>query len=300
MSMVLRAASWRAILGAAVPEARPRLRDAYQGTAIGVLVSATLPARLGEVSRALVVARRLGPPRRLLPTVVGTLVTQTVLNLLALVILGVVVFRTTALLAGHQGVLLAYALAPLIMVAATLLAPALLRFDAPQRSSALRTALRAVRATVTRLRAGLTVFRSPRLGVAATAAQLGAWGLQLLACYVLLAAMGLDGHGRGLAAAAAVLFAVNVTAVLPVTPSNVGVFQAACVAVLTGGYGFGATDALGYGIVLQAVELATALALGGPALLKEGLTWREVRLRALHATPFSLAPYRRPGSQADG
>ena len=33
---------------------------------------------------------------------------------------------------------------------------------------------------------------------------------------------------------AAVLFAVNVTAVVPATPANVGVFQAACVAVLAG------------------------------------------------------------------
>ena len=41
--------------------------------------------------------------------------------------------------------------------------------------------------------------------------------------------------GRGISVghqAAAVLFAVNVTAVLPLTPSNLGVFQAACVAVL--------------------------------------------------------------------
>ncbi len=53
---------------------------------------------------------------------------------------------------------------------------------------------------------------------------------------MLLVALGLDDRA-GLGAAAAVLFAVNVTAVLPATPSNVGVFQAACVAVLTGAYG---------------------------------------------------------------
>ena len=35
----------------------------FQGTTIGVLMSATLPARLGEPSRALIVARRLGRPR---------------------------------------------------------------------------------------------------------------------------------------------------------------------------------------------------------------------------------------------
>ncbi len=70
-SMLLRAVSWHAILKAALPEARPRMVDAVQGTTIGVLMSATLPARLGEPSRALVVARRLGRARDRLPVVLG-------------------------------------------------------------------------------------------------------------------------------------------------------------------------------------------------------------------------------------
>ncbi len=40
-----------------------------------------------------------------------------------------------------------------------------------------------------------------------------------------------------------VLFAVNVTAVIPATPANVGVFQAACVAVLAGAYHVSTPDA---------------------------------------------------------
>ena len=47
-------------------------------------------------------------------------------------------------------------------------------------------------------------------------------------------------------------------------------------------------QALGYGIVLQAVEIATAVVMGAPALVKEGVSWREVRLRALHTSPVSL------------
>jgi phosphatidylinositol alpha-mannosyltransferase len=143
-----------------------------------------------------------------------------------------------------------------------------------------------VRAALTRVRDGLRVFRSPRLGFEATVAQLTAWALQWMACYVLLAALGLDDAGLG--AAAAVLFAVNVTAVVPATPSNLGVFQAACVAVLTAGYGVSSADALGFGIILQAVEIATAVVMGAPALVGEGLSWRDVRLRALHHTPVEL------------
>jgi phosphatidylinositol alpha-mannosyltransferase len=116
--------------------------------------------------------------------------------------------------------------------------------------------------------------------------QLSAWTLQWIACYALLGALELGGHA-GVGAAAAVLFAVNATAVLPATPSNLGVFQAACVVVLSA-YGVGKTDAFAYGIILQAVEIATAFALGAPALVREGMTWKDLRLRALHASPVQL------------
>jgi len=111
-SMVLRAVSWHAILKAALPAARPRFVDSLQGTSIGVLMSATLPARLGEPSRALIVARRLGRPRELLPAVLGTLISQTMLNLVALAVLGTVMFQTVGLFAGRQSALVWYAVAP--------------------------------------------------------------------------------------------------------------------------------------------------------------------------------------------
>jgi len=274
-SMVLRALAWHAILRAALPGVEVRRADALQGTFIGVLMSATLPARLGEPSRALIVARRLGPARELLPVVLGTIVSQTLLNALALVLLGVVMVSTVDVFTEHTALVVA-ASAPLVAVLLVLGAPAVARRDGR------------VRRALGQVRAGLRVFRAPRLGAQATVAQLAAWGLQWLSCFLLLVALGLDAVA-GAGAAAAVLFAVNVTAVLPATPSNLGVFQAACVAVL-GAYGVGAADALAYGIVLQSVEIATAVVMGAPALVKEGLSWREVRLRALHATPVELPP----------
>ena len=75
---------------------------------------------------------------------------------------------------------------------------------------------------------------------------------------------------------------------MPATPANVGVFQAACVAVLAGAYHVSTPEAIAYGIVLQLVELATALIMGLPALVNEGLSWREVRLRTIHAAPVKL------------
>jgi phosphatidylinositol alpha-mannosyltransferase len=139
------------------------------------------------------------------------------------------------------------------------------------------------------VRAGLKVFRNPRRGLAATAAQLTAWAIQLAACWALLAALGLSDQA-GIGAAAAVLFAVNVTAVVPATPSNIGVFQLAVISVLHTGFGVSTADALAYGVILQAVEIATAVTLGLPALVREGLTWSDLRVQALSSTPVRLKP----------
>jgi phosphatidylinositol alpha-mannosyltransferase len=286
-SMVLRGIAWHAIMRAALPAARVRLRDALQGTFIGVLMSATLPARLGEPSRAFIVARRIGPAREHLPVVLGTIVSQTLLNILALVVLGIVMFSTVDLFTQHTALVLV-AMLPLAIVLVVLALPVLLRGGKPSRFARVAALVRQVQQALVQVRAGLTVFRRPRLGGIATLAQLAAWGVQWLSCFVLLVALGLD-QRAGFGAAAAVLFAVNVTAVLPATPSNIGVFQAACVAVL-GAYGVGHADALAYGIILQAVEMATSVVMGAPALVKEGVSWREVRLRAMHASPVELPP----------
>jgi phosphatidylinositol alpha-mannosyltransferase len=287
-AMLARAVSWHAILKAALPDGRIRFRDAMQGTFIGVLMSSTLPARLGEPARALVVARRTGRPRDNLPIVLGSLVSQTLLNLVALAILGGVMFSSVDIFSGHQNALLAVAIVPALLLVVVLGVPALMRTRVGRRrGSRLHTIVAQVRGALTRVREGLTVFRRPRLGLVATVAQLGAWALQCTSCYMLLVALGLSGR-TGFGAAAAVLFAVNITAVLPATPSNVGVFQAACAAVLHTGWHVGLGAGVAYGVILQAVEVATAVLMGMPALLKEGTSWREVRLRAMHATPVKL------------
>ncbi len=297
-SMVVRGVAWHAILTAALPDARLTRSDALQGTFIGVLMSATLPARLGEPSRALIVARRTGRPRDNLPTVIGTIVSQALLNVVALLGLGVVMFSTVDLFSQRQRGLVAFALAPMAVLVAVLVLPTLLHGGLPSRSRRVQAGVAKVRAALAQVRAGLSVFRSPKLGAEATALQLSAWAIQWLSCYVLLVALGLDDRA-GIGAAAAVLFAVNVTAVLPITPSNLGVFQFACVAVLAGAYGVGKADALAYGIILQAVEVATAVVMGAPALVKEGMSWRDVRLRALHASPVQLDPLPASAHPAD-
>jgi phosphatidylinositol alpha-mannosyltransferase len=296
-SMLLRAEAWHAILRAALPGARVRRRDAARATMIGVLMSATLPARLGEPSRALILSRRVGRMRDRFALVLGTMVSQTLLNILALIVLGSVMFATVGIFRGGEDALVIATIAPVVVLGLVVAAPWLLRRGKPSRFQRVQQAAAAVRGAMVQVRSGLQVFRRPRLGGWAALTQLSAWALQWLACYLLLVALGLD-ERAGIGAAAAVLFAVNVTAALPATPSNLGVFQAACVAVLSA-YGVGKTDALAYGIILQAIEVATALAMGMPALVREGMTWKDLRLRALHAAPVQLPSVGRRNEAAE-
>jgi phosphatidyl-myo-inositol alpha-mannosyltransferase len=283
-AMFARAASWVAIARAALPGRHVRRRDVTSATMIGVLMSATLPARLGEPARAMVLSRRVGRMRETFPVLLGTLISQTALNILALVLLGGIIVSTTDLFQASTQKLFLVSTAPLVVLLAVLLAPSLFRVNGEGR---IARGLEAVRGAIKQARQGLAVFRDPRRGTYATVAQLGAWLLQLLSCWALFAALGLD-HQVAIGAAAACLFAVNVTAVVPATPSNIGIFQLAIISVLTKGFGVPAADALAYGVVLQAVEIATAVALGVPALVREGVSWSDMRLRALSAAPVQL------------
>jgi phosphatidylinositol alpha-mannosyltransferase len=293
-AMFARAASWVAIARAALPNRQVRRRDVTSATMIGVLMSATLPARLGEPARAMVLSRHVGRMRETFPVLIGTLVSQTALNILALVMLGGIIVSTTDLFQASTQKLFLVSTAPLLVLLAVLLAPSLVKVNGKGRVA---RAIQAVRSAIKQARRGLSVFRDPRKGSFAAFAQLGAWFLQLLSCWALFAALGLD-HRVAIGAAAACLFAVNVTAVVPATPSNIGIFQLAIISVLNKGFGVPAADALAYGVILQAVEIATAVTLGVPALVREGVTWSDMRLRALSAAPVRLSD--RPRREREG
>jgi phosphatidylinositol alpha-mannosyltransferase len=230
--------------------------------------------------------------RETFPVLLGTLVSQTVLNIVALLGLGVIIVSTTDLFHSNTQTLFLFSLAPLLLLVAVLLAPILLRSSGEGRLARFG---RAARGALLQVRRGLVVFKQPKRGAIAALAQFGAWGLQLAACWALLFALGLN-HQAGIGAAAAVLFAVNVTAVVPATPSNIGIFQLAVISVLHTGFGISSADALAYGIILQAVEISTAVILGVPALVREGVTWSDMRIRALSSAPVQLEP--RPESSS--
>jgi phosphatidyl-myo-inositol alpha-mannosyltransferase len=283
-SLVMRAVSWHNALRAALPDKRIPWLPVIRATMIGVMGSAVFPGRIGEPTRIVVISRRLeGSTRALLPVVAGTVFSQTIMNLLALGILAAVTFSSVSLFQGNGAGLLTALVIPLLVVLLVVAGPRLLALARRSRSRRVASAAELVQRLLRDARQGLIVFARPRFGIAAVAAQLFAWALQWQSCYAVLLALHLQGH-TDLVTAAAILLAVNLSAVLPATPSNVGVFQAACIVVLAA-YGVNAGTGLAYGLLLQAVEVVTALLLGIPALLGEGLSWDDLRVSAEESLP---------------
>ena len=194
---------------------------------------------------------------------------QSLVNVFAVMVLGAVTLGSVDLGSSARDGLVAGAGAAVLVLALVLVAPALLG------RAGKGSWLRRIEVVATRVRTGLTVFRRPRLAAGMVGGQMSAWVLQWLAVYVLLVATHLD-QRASLLAAAAVLCAVNVTMLLPATPGDVGVFQAAVAVVLHLGWHVNYGSGVAYGVILQAAELLTALLLGVPALIREGLSWRHV------------------------
>jgi uncharacterized membrane protein YbhN (UPF0104 family) len=278
-SFLARAESWWVAVHAAMPALAIDRGGVRRALLIGMAGSAVAPGRLGEAVRAWLVARRAADPGPTFVVAVGTLLLQALINVVALLVL------TGVALAGSKsiraGALIGSGIAAVAGVAALLLAPRLIAGLVRQSKRRAGLMARWLAQGLLRTRSGLSALRRPRLAGHCACAQLGAWGLQLATCWVVLKALRLSPRSP-VAAAAAVLVAVNVTAIVPVTPASVGVFQAACIAALAP-FGVAASPALAYGLVLQAVEIACDLALGIPSVLREGVSLGEVRRATRHA-----------------
>ena len=225
LSLLARAVSWHAVLRAALPDARLRWAPVVRATMIGVMASAVFPGRIGEPTRVVVLSRRLhGRTARTFPVVAGTVFSQTLINLVALGILAAVTFSSVPILRGHASALEAVLAVPAFVALFVFGIPPLLRLAQRSRSLRIRAGAIAFAGLLRLGRQGLVAFAKPRYGVPAIGAQLLAWTLQWGSCYMVILALGLNPQATPVTAAA-ILLAVNVSAVLPATPSNVGVFR---------------------------------------------------------------------------
>ena len=162
--MILRAVSWFSIAKAGPADERPlRRRDVTSATMIGVLMRATLPARLGEPARAMVLSRRTGRMRETFPVLLGTLVSQTALNILAIVLLGVIIVSVDGSVPLESERLFLVAMVPLLSCCGVVAGA---DDRAPRRQRRVAEAGRRSARALLKVRMGLVVFRDPRHGTA--------------------------------------------------------------------------------------------------------------------------------------
>jgi hypothetical protein len=273
-SIVLRALRWRVLFP---KTARPSTSDCFWAISIGYLFNNVLPARAGEVIRAVVLARRTGLPRTQCFT---TIVVERVFDLVTLALMllfSLTVIPHTSLtfelwiasaaILGLAG-LVVFAL--WVQPLRVLLVAALGRIPASRRQRVVDIA--------SSVRLGLLAMRDPSMTVPAFAWSVAVWSVHALSYWFVLRAIVplTPWH-----AAVVALVATNLAQVIPSSAGAIGVFEATAKASLTA-YGVGATTALSFALVLHAVNLLPFLVLGAIGILRLGLRGRDLHSTVMH------------------
>ena len=109
----------------------------------------------------MVLARRVGRMRETFAVLIGTLVSQTALNIVALAALGGIIVSTTDLFQSSTEKLFIVSMAPLLLLVIVVLAPSVVRTNGAGR---IARAIAAIRRALQQMRTGTRVFKDPRRG----------------------------------------------------------------------------------------------------------------------------------------
>ena len=233
------------------PPDRPPLRAVNAATLIGYLFNSVLPARAGEAARVIALRRS---SRRPTAEIAGTVIVERLIDTAALLALLAALSPWLPMPAASPIALWAVAGASLLGLAVVAAAPWLAdRVALPAR----------IRPHAAHVVAGLTaVMRRPRIAASCSALTLLSWGLMGVSTWALMRGMHL---GLGPQAGLFVAIATGIAMVIPSAPASVGVFEAATVVVL-GALGVARAPALGFAIVLHALNVVPLIAAGLVAL----------------------------------
>jgi uncharacterized membrane protein YbhN (UPF0104 family) len=267
-----KAARWLVLLRGS--QARIGAGRALRVLLIGQMGNSFLPARLGDVGRAVLAGRET---RGGTAAALGTIVVEKALDgLMGLGVVGGLALWTP--LPGwvrRPALGLGAVTAGLLVV---LLLAATRRGWATARSRRLLRWLPAgVRAQVGRAVAGLALglgsLRRPGAALAALALSGAVWGLAALTNVVTLAALGIEAPGWSPWLVLVAGYAVNL---LPTLPAQVGVFEYACIVALAAA-GVGPEAGLALGLVLHVVVYGPPAVLGPVSMAMEGVGWKGLR-----------------------
>lgn len=271
----VRSFRWRLLLS---PLARLPTGKLFRVVVIGFTANDLLPLRLGEIVRAILLARSDGVP---VGATLATIVVERVLD--GLVLCGFLALGW--LLVPLNGLERAAWLGAALFLGAT----AGLWLATRWPALALRLAERLLRLAPLRLRArilravqafvnGLAVVRRGRLFGAALLLSLLAWTLEAGLYYVVMLGFGL---GVGPLAAVLGMAAANLVTLVPSSPGYIGTFHVALQRVLVELFGVGVDAATSYTLVVHAALIVPVVLLGLYLLWRSDLTLGELRAWAV-------------------
>ena len=266
VSVVARSLSWATVIDQAVPPPHPRFLHVFSAFSIGMLANATMPGRVGELARVAVLTRHIPKLSGAWATLVGTVFAHRAFDFVPAAFLVVWVLATAEL--PHWAVT---SLAILFTIGGVLLLIAFMSARHHQRSHV--DGLDTARRVVTMARHGLGVMRAPLAAATAIAFQFIGWICQLFAVWTAMKAFSID---VDLAAAGLVLVLMNMAAIIPLWPGNVGLLQVAIATPLVG-YGVPYAQGFAFGLGLQVIEASVGIGFGLVFLGREGLSYAALR-----------------------
>lgn len=231
-----------------------------------------LPARLGEIVRPWLLSRRENVT---MSNVVGNLVVEKTMDSLVIVFYILVGLLTTENLPVEvrRGALVPAAAAAALVTIVMLL---YWRGEAFIDRWVIRYLPAQLGGRVKRIAgaivAGMQILPNPGLLLAVFLVSIALWFLPILSSYIMIRAFDLNAPFN---AALVVFIFIGFGTALPQAPGMIGTYQYACILALAL-FGIGQTEALAYGLLLNAVQLATLVAQGLVALPFAGVDFSDL------------------------
>jgi uncharacterized membrane protein YbhN (UPF0104 family) len=256
-SVAGKAIVWKCALDALPGHRSVRYRHVVPALFIGFLLNTVLFARVGELARVAVLARRQRLAGESIPatTIGGTAVAEQL-------VLGVALALSVVALAPVLH--LPHMVWQLVIAFVAVLAAA---------SGALMVIMRRGHGRLSGLLRGLAqgqaLFSQPRATTVALAAGVMSWAAQIAGIWAALEAFHIH---VGLAGAGLVFVSSTIVQIFPFWPGNLGIFQLGVAGPLVSAYGISTTSAVAFSVGLQMVEGLLGVGLGLVFLAREGLS----------------------------
>ena len=297
VSLALRSAALKVIVDA-LGDVRARQSDTFSATSIGLLANTVVPVRVGTVLAPYtlyVLLRRRGGTLPFV-TILGVALTERLFAIATFVALSLLFLSSLALPAWAVQVLLASAVfSAVFLVGGVVLEHRRSRQVSDAEAPGGKTDRGRKPGTEGSWRAGLArhlpelvdsqrIMGKPWSALLVAGIQAASWLVQLAAAWAALQAFHLG--SAGLRGAALVLVLTNLIGLVPITPGNVGTFQAAAAAALAVS-AIAAGPAVAFALGLQGMQLAVGVVAGLISLSLQDLTLAELRGRS-HAAAAML------------